>query len=181
MLGEETTGLQGPETHCTGPKCPGQVSPASRQCWNRGVVTEWALLGLLTAEQGHSWPWAHTRAPEAPGAVAGEATSRGQPMATGVRGPQQQALLTPSPPHRAADNRAARAKPRTEERRKASPRGHGAGEHPAGSKRERDPRTPSVQLLRKCCGGRSTMTPAWNLQTLRRRPGGVSTWPRDRG
>lgn len=38
-------------------------------------------------------------------------------------------------------------------RRKASPRGHGAGEHPAGSKRERDPRTPSVQLLRKCCGG----------------------------
>lgn len=112
------------------------------------MVTEGALLGLLTAEQGPSQPWAHTRAPEAPGAVAGDATSRGQPVVTGVRGPQQQALLTPRPPPTALQ--------RTERhsgRRKASPRGHGAGEHPAGSKRERDPRTPSVQLLRKCCGG----------------------------
>lgn len=140
------------------------------------MVTEGALLGLLTAEQGPSQPWAHTRAPEAPGAVAGDATSRGQPVVTGVRGPQQQALLTPRPPPlrcREPSGIQAEGKP---------VRGDtGLESTQQAARGSVIPGPPRFSSLGSAVGGRSAMTLAWNLQILRRRPGGVSTRPWDRG
>lgn len=103
------------------------------------------LLGPLTAERGHPWP----QGPEAL-AVPGEAISRGWPADTDVPGPQEQAPLTPSPTPSAAGKRVAFSLCR-----------HQAGEHPAGSKWEPDPRTHSVQLLGSAVGAAQLRSAKW--------------------